>query len=58
MRWQFTDIPIWQLVVSWVLLAGTAALALYLVGRLLRYGMLRYGQRLSLREIAVALRQS
>jgi ABC-2 type transport system permease protein len=58
MRWQFTDVPTWQLIVSWLILAASAALALFLVSRLLHLGMLRYGQRLSLREITASFRRS
>lgn len=56
-RWSLTDIPAWQLLLSWVILAATAVFSLWLVGRLLHFGMLRYGQRLSLREIIRALRR-
>ena len=55
-RLQVTDVPVWQLILSWVLLAAAAALALFLVSRLLRYGMLRYGQRVSLREALATLK--
>ncbi|MCI0395078.1 MAG: ABC transporter permease [Chloroflexi bacterium] len=54
-RWQAAGVPAWQLLLSWLLLAGTAGLAILLVGRLLRAGMLRYGQRLTLREVATVL---
>lgn len=57
MRWSLTDIPLWQLALSWLILAVTAAISLWLVGRLLRFGLLRYGQPLSLREVARALRR-
>jgi ABC-2 type transport system permease protein len=57
-RWQLTDVPVWQLIASWLILAGSAALALFLVSRLLRLGMLRYGQRLSLREITASFRRT
>ncbi len=56
-RWSLTDIPAWQLVASWLILAASAAFSLWLVGRLLRFGMLRYGQRLSLRDIARIFRR-
>lgn len=56
-RWSLTDIPTWQLVLSWLILAASAAFSLWMVGRLLHFGMLRYGQRLSLREVARALRR-
>lgn len=58
LRRQFTDLPAWQLIASWLILAGSAALALFLVSRLLHLGMLRYGQRLTLREITAAFRRS
>ena len=54
-RYQVTDVPWRQLALSWVLLVGTVVIALFLVSRLLRVGMLRYGQRLSWREIATTL---
>ena len=55
-RIQITTVPIWQLLLSWLILAGTAVLALYLVSRLLRFGMLRYGKKLSWREIRQQIR--
>ena len=55
-RWPLTAIPLWQLLLSWLLLAGTAVLSLFMVGRVLRLGMLRYGQRLKLREVVAAVR--
>lgn len=56
-RHSLSDIPVWQMALSWFILAATAAFSLWLVGRLLHFGMLRYGQRLSLREVARALRR-
>lgn len=50
-RWSLTPIPSWQLVMSWLLMAGTAVLATFLVGRVLRLGMLNYGQKLRWREL-------
>jgi ABC-2 type transport system permease protein len=55
-RTQMTAVPIWQLVLSWLILAGTAVFALYLASRLMRFGMLRYGKKLSWREIRQQLR--
>ena len=55
-RTQVTTVPIWQLLLSWLILAGTAVFALYLASRLLRLGMLRYGKKLTLREIRQQLR--
>lgn len=53
-RWSLTDIPLWQMALSWAILAFTALCSLYLVSRVLRVGMLRYGQRMSLRQILAA----
>jgi ABC-2 type transport system permease protein len=57
-RTHVTTVPIWQLVLSWLILAGTAVFSLYLASRLLQFGMLRYGKKLSWREIRQQLRGS
>ena len=56
MRWGLTVIPLWQLVFSWLLLVSSAGLSVWAAARILRVGMLRYGQRLNLRAMAQALR--
>ncbi len=56
-RTQITTIPAWQYGLSWTLLVGTAVLGLYLVSQLLQLGQLRYGKKLTLREISQAIRQ-
>jgi hypothetical protein len=43
-------------VCSWLLLVATAALSVWLSARVLRIGMLRYGQSLSVRAIFRAIR--
>jgi ABC-2 type transport system permease protein len=55
LRWGATVVPAWQLVVSLVLLAGTAALAVWAAARVFRVGMLSYGQRLRLPAVVAAL---
>ena len=50
------DVPMWQMVTSWAILIITAVLAVLAVSRMLRIGMLRYGQRVTLREFASNLR--
>lgn len=55
-RWAIVDIPVWQMLVSWVLLAAAAAFSVFLVGRLTRVGMLRYGQKLTMRDVVKAVR--
>jgi ABC-2 type transport system permease protein len=44
------QIPIWQLVISWLLLVATAVFTIWVATRIFRAGMLRYGQRLRLRR--------
>lgn len=56
MRAGFGEIPTWQLAVSLTILVISAISALWLAGRLFRVGMLRYGQRLRMREIFSSLR--
>lgn len=51
MRAAFTDVPAWQIAISLGLLVVCAAGAIWLAARAFRMGMLRYGKRLSLREI-------
>ncbi len=58
MRWGLTVIPFWQLAASWLLLVASAAGSVWLAARVFRLGMLRYGQRLSLKGILADLRES
>ncbi|MBN1921403.1 MAG: ABC transporter permease [Anaerolineae bacterium] len=58
LRWGFTTIPTWQLIVSWILLAGTAWFSIHFAARVFRLGMLHYGQPLTFKGILTALRQS
>lgn len=55
-RWSVAEVPLWQMLVSWGLLAGTAVFSVFLVGRLMKVGMLRYGKKLTLRDAFKALR--
>ncbi len=55
-RSQITAIPTWQLVASWGILAGTAVFALFLVSRLLQFSLLRYGKKVTWREVRQQLR--
>ncbi|HSM24957.1 MAG TPA: ABC transporter permease [Anaerolineaceae bacterium] len=50
-RAAFSNIPIWQTVLTVLLLILFAIAALWLAGRSFRLGMLRYGKKLSLKEI-------
>jgi ABC-2 type transport system permease protein len=49
-------IPLWQLILSWIILILSAFIGVFAVSRLLRIGMLRYGKRVTLREFARQLR--
>jgi ABC-2 type transport system permease protein len=51
MRMALTVVPFWQIALCVSLLIACAAGSVWLTGQALRLGMLRYGQRLSLREL-------
>ncbi len=51
LRVAFATVPLWQVVASWALLALSALGGVALAGRAFRLGMLRYGQRVSWREL-------
>jgi ABC-2 type transport system permease protein len=51
MRQVFTTVPLWQIAAAVAVQSAYAAGALWLAGRAFRLGMLRYGKRLSLREL-------
>jgi ABC-2 type transport system permease protein len=51
MRAAFTEVPVWQLALAIGLVCASAAGAVWMAGRTFRLGMLRYGQRLSWKEI-------
>ena len=55
-RWGATVVPLWQLILSWVILAGCAGFALWAAPKVFRRGMLRYGQRMTLRSVFDAIR--
>lgn len=56
LRWSTSVIPTWQLVVSWVCLVGSAFFGIWAAAKIFRVGMLRYGQRLDLRAVLLAVR--
>jgi ABC-2 type transport system permease protein len=53
-----TDVPLWQLLISVVLMIGTFFLALQLAAKIYRIGVLMYGKKPTAREIARWLRYS
>lgn len=50
-RATFGQVPLWQAVAAFALLVLSALGAVWLAGRAFRLGMLRYGKRVSLREL-------
>ncbi len=56
-RWPMAQVPIWQMITSWLILVTFALGSIWIAARVFRVGMLRYGQRLSLRHALTALRQ-
>ncbi len=56
MRWAMSVVPMWQVVLSWLILIGTAVLSVIASARIFRVGMLRYGQGLKLRGVWAAIR--
>lgn len=51
LRVVFTTVPAWQIAVSIALSVACAAAALWFAGRAFRLGMLRYGKRISWKEL-------
>ncbi|NMC80566.1 MAG: ABC transporter permease [Chloroflexi bacterium] len=51
LRAAFTDVPGWQIALSLGILVASALGAVWLAGRAFRLGMLRYGKRLSWKEL-------
>lgn len=51
LRMAFTSVPIWERLVSLIVLALTTLLLAYLGGKIFRVGILMYGKSFSLREI-------
>ncbi|GAB4499424.1 MAG: ABC transporter permease [Anaerolineales bacterium] len=58
LRVGLTEVPQWQIWLSMALLTVCAVGGLWLAGRVLRFGMLRYGQRMHWGEIWQAIRKN
>jgi ABC-2 type transport system permease protein len=56
LRQETAPLPVWQIPLSLLLVSLAAAGMMWAAGRMLRYGMLRYGQRVGWRELGKALR--
>ena len=51
LRMGLAEVPVWQVVLAYVLMVGAVVLAFYLAGRAFRMGMLRYGKKLTWGQI-------
>jgi ABC-2 type transport system permease protein len=58
LRWGFTIIPIWHLIISWLILCASGVIVIWIASRIFRIGMLSYGQRLSMKTVAAAVYKS
>lgn len=56
MRWGAATVPLWQMIVGWVLVVLTAVLSIVVAARVFRVGMLNYGQNIDLRRLAGIVR--
>jgi len=56
LRWGFTVIPLWQIIISWLILVLCGVITIWVASRIFRFGMLRYGKRLSLKAVIGAIR--
>lgn len=57
-RMTLADVPTWQLAASFALIMVSLAVSVWIVARIFRAAMLMYGQALSPRQIARALREA
>jgi len=56
LRWGLTTIPVWEMIIGWVLVTVSAVFMVWAAARIFRVGMLRYGQRLDLKTMLRAVR--
>jgi len=58
LRWALGTVPMWQLVLGWILTVATTVGMVWVAARIFRAGMLRYGQPLNLKAAVAAVRGS
>ena len=56
LRWSMTTIPMWEMIMGWVLVVASAIFAVWAASRIFRVGMLRFGQRLDVKSMLHAVR--
>jgi ABC-2 type transport system permease protein len=57
LRWGLGTVPMWQIGVSWLILAATTGFMVWAAARIFRAGMLRYGQALNFKSAIAAVRR-
>jgi ABC-2 type transport system permease protein len=57
MRWGFTAIPLWQIALSWLICLCSSIGIIWVASQLFRFGMLQYGQSISVKGVFSFLRQ-
>ncbi|NWG17083.1 MAG: ABC transporter permease [Chloroflexi bacterium] len=58
LRLGFTAVPVWQIILSLAILLLTTALTVWASARVFRWALLRYGKRISIRELLSVIRKS
>jgi ABC-2 type transport system permease protein len=56
LRWSMTTIPLWEMIVGWVLVTVSAIFMVWAAARIFRLGMLQFGQRLDVKSVLRAVR--
>lgn len=56
LRWTMTTIPVWEMIVAWVLITLSAGVMVWIASRVFQLGMLNYGQRLDVKSLLRAVR--
>jgi ABC-2 type transport system permease protein len=56
LRWSMTTIPLWEMMVGWILVTASAVFMVWAAARIFRLGMLQYGQRLDVKSMLRAVR--
>lgn len=56
LRWSMTTIPLWEMIVGWLLVTASAIFMVWAAARIFRLGMLQFGQRLDVKSMLRAVR--
>jgi ABC-2 type transport system permease protein len=58
LRWGVSSIPLWQIIISWLILVATTLGMIWAASRIFRVGMLQYGQPLRFKTAVAALKRA